>query len=693
MILDMSFTERLKPELFDDYELECMNGLEEIDFVVAKEKLNMIVEEAKEIFVRSGVSSMLRSGDVSVGLYTAKGDMVTAACGSYLYAVCGQPQIKYICHRWKNHPNVGIKPGDIFYANDAIYGGVHNPDQFAFMPIFHQDRLVAWSAAACHQPETGACEPGGMPVSARTRYDEGLKLSPMKIGENFILRDDLLQMMANMVSRAPHMQIIDVRARAMACDRVRIRIEELVKEKGLDFLVGVFTKILKATTEAVRQRVSSWVDGTFRSVVFTDHIGVDEGLVRSCCTLTKKGDRLTLDFTGTSPETPGPYNAFKHTMIAHNAMYLYGFPFNDLPVCAGIWEPIDVVVPRGTCLNANPEAAVANSVLACSLGMCLLHLTMSKLLFASGLTDQATAPFGNNGDAYVMAGNNQWHVPFSDMLAYPLNCEGGGARHNADGVDAWGFPWGPWGRGPDVEEEEDEKPHIHLFQKILKDSCGHGKYRGGSGITVAWIVRGVPEVVYQSIVKSSRVQALQSFFGGYPPPTHPGIQVRNSNVLKLMAQGEKGLPTNVYELIMEKSVKGDYEVTTNLRAAKPFKEGDIFVGCSHGGVGYGDVLERDPMLVMKDVKQQIISGWVAQNVYHVVYDPITLTVDQDETLKKRALVRKDRIKKGLKYEDFLAKWSKQRPADKILAYYGRWPDGIRVENEEKTRLITESPDV
>ena len=119
---------------------------------------------------------------------------------------------------------MGVNPGDIFYANDAVYGGVHNPDQFAFMPIFSDGRLLAWTAAACHQPETGACEPGGMPVSARTRYDEGLKLSPMKIGEAFTLRDDIVEMMANMVSRAPQMQIIDVRARVMACNRVRIRI-------------------------------------------------------------------------------------------------------------------------------------------------------------------------------------------------------------------------------------------------------------------------------------------------------------------------------------------------------------------------------------------------------------------------------------------------------------------------------------
>ena len=682
MILDMTFTERLKPEPFSPHEFECMDALDPIDFEVVKEKLNMIVEEAKEIFVRSGVSSMLRSGDVSVGLYTAKGDMVTSACGSYLYAVCGQPQIKYINSRWKDNPNVGVRPGDIFYANDAVYGGVHNPDQFAFIPIFHKDRHMAWVAAACHQPETGACEPGGMPVSSKTRHDEGMKLSPIKIGENFRLKEDLLEMMANMVSRAPHMQIIDLRARVMACDRVRIRIEDLCGERGVDFLVGVFAKIIKDTSDAAGKRISSWVDGRFRSVVFTDHIGTDEGLVRGYCTLTKKGDRLTLDFTGTSPETPGPYNAFKHTMIAHNAMYLYGFPFHDLPLSAGIWDPIDTIVPKGTCLNANPEAAVANSVMICSLSMCLVHLTMSKILFASGFKDIATAPFGNNGDAYVMAGRNQWGVNFSEMLAYPLNCEGGGARHDADGVDAWGFPWGPWGRGPDVETEEDEKPHLHLFQKMLKDSCGHGKYRGGAGITVAWMVQGTDKAVYQSIVKSSRVQALQSFFGGHPPPTHPGIQIRHSDALARMADGKKDLPTDVYELIKDRTIQGEYEVTTNLRPASEFAEGDIFVGCSHGGVGYGDVLERDPLNVMKDLKQGIISKWVARNVYHVVYEPETHVVDMAATEKDREKERIKRIKRGMPYHQFMKAWSRQKPDAKILKYYGPWPGVVSANHVE-----------
>ena len=673
-VMDMTYTERLKPEPATEREKECMNELELSDYEIYSAKLNMIVEEGKEVFVRTGVSSMLHSGDVVAAIYTAQGDLVTASAGTYLHAVVGQPQIKFIVNQWGNNPSVGIKEGDIFYCNDAVYGGVHNPDQSAILPIFSNGELIAWVAAACHQPETGACEPGGMPVTSRSRYDEGLKISPMKVGENYTLREDILYMFANMVSRAPRMQMIDVRARFTGCDRVRVRLQDLAMEKGNDFLIGLFRKMIQIAADGARKRISALVDGTFRGVVFMDHIGIDEGLQRAFCTLTKKGDKITIDYSGTSPETGGPYNSFKHCTIAHGAMYLYGIPFTGFPLSAGIWEAIDFTVPKGTCLNASPDAAVANAVMACSMAMCLINLTFSKLLFASGDKERACSPWGNNGDAYVNAGVNQWGIPFADMLAYPLNAEGGGANYERDGVDSWGFPWAPWGRGPDAEDEEHEKPFIHLFQKHLRDSSGMGKNRGGSGLTVAWVLKDVPFGVFQSIIKSSRVQALQSFYGGYPPPPHPGIQVMNTNVLELLAQGEKKIPTDVYELITEQVIKGEYEVTPNLRAARVFGEGDIYVGCSHGSVGYGDVLERDAGKVVTDVKKGLVSHWVAKNVYHVIYDPETYQVNYEETEKERLKEREDRKQRGVSYDEFEQKWLKKKPHDEILKYYGSWPD-------------------
>ena len=206
----------LKPEVPSETELQQAASLRHGEYEISSEKLNMILDEAREVFVRTGVSGMLHSGDLIVGIYTPAGDMVSASTGTYLHAVTAQLPVKYLVNNYLSHPDIGVNDGDIFYCNEARLGGIHNPDQMAIMPIFVGDDLVAWAVAAVHQPETGAIEPGGMPVMARSRYDEGMHLTPIKLVDRFRLRHDLLEMMANMVSRAPRMQMIDTRARITA---------------------------------------------------------------------------------------------------------------------------------------------------------------------------------------------------------------------------------------------------------------------------------------------------------------------------------------------------------------------------------------------------------------------------------------------------------------------------------------------
>ena len=175
--------EGIKPVAASHEELEAMAELAAGDYEIYSEMLTIIVQEGKEIMTKMGISSMLHSGDSMAGLYTAAGDLVTTVCGTYLHCVTGQIPIKFILKYWRDNPSVGVHAGDVFYCNEAIYGGIHNPDQFAIMPIFHEDELIAWSVVGAHQSETGGKEPGGEVTTARTRHDEGMKLIPIKIGE------------------------------------------------------------------------------------------------------------------------------------------------------------------------------------------------------------------------------------------------------------------------------------------------------------------------------------------------------------------------------------------------------------------------------------------------------------------------------------------------------------------------------
>src|SRR5215217_2551740 len=197
MAIDLvAFVDRaMKPETATEKELEDAASLGPGDYEIYSENLVLMVQEGKEVMTRMGISSMLHSGDTLVAIYTARGDLVTAVLGTYLHSVTGQVPIKFIMEHWADDPSVGVKEGDVFYCNEALYGGIHNPDQFALMPVFYDDELIAWVVSGAHQSETGGSEPGGEITQAHSRHDEGMKLIPIKIGENYQLKNDLLEMM------------------------------------------------------------------------------------------------------------------------------------------------------------------------------------------------------------------------------------------------------------------------------------------------------------------------------------------------------------------------------------------------------------------------------------------------------------------------------------------------------------------
>jgi acetophenone carboxylase len=664
----------IKPSPPTPEELGAAGHLGPGDCEIYGEKLNAILDEAADVFVRTGVSSFLHSGDLVVGIYDPVGNMVAASCGVYLHAITAQLPIKYVRRRFADEPSVGIHEGDIFYVAEALYGGIHNPDQMAVMPIFHQRELVAWSCAAVHQPENDAVEPGGMPQSAKSRHWEGFKLSPIKIGERYELRADLMEMMENVMSRAPRMQAVDMRARVTAADRIRRRIQDLAAAVGAPFLLGLFRKLIQESETNARARIVRWPDGIFRAVAFSDTAGMTESLLRTAVAVHKSGDHLTLDFTGTSPENDGPQNAFAHIAAAHVAIYLYAYAFHDLPISAGTFAPLDFVVPEGCLLNADPEAAICQSVYACWPALSLMPILFSKLMYAGPERPLVTATAANNHTTpFVYSGMNQWGSKVADLLGYPFNAEGGGARSDMDGIDCYGFPWAHTGLGPEVEDVESETFFLHLFQNELMDSGGPGKYRGGTGVQTAVVLYQMPRAVFSSTGSTTRVLLGQGLFGGYPPPGVPGLHIVGSDVLERLRSGLP-VPRDVYQLVQERSIQGEYRFERTARTSRMIAKGDIVSVIASGGAGYGDVLERDPALVARDVREQRVSLRAATEIYCVALDPASGEADLGQTERLRAAARRQRLERGKPWSEFMAAWSQRKPPDEMLSWYGSWPD-------------------
>jgi N-methylhydantoinase B/oxoprolinase/acetone carboxylase alpha subunit len=664
----------LKPAPPTPHEIECAAKLAQGDYEIGAQITNDILDEAMEIFVRSSRSYFGVSGDSMVAIFTAGGDLINASCGTYLHAIIQPIVIKFIQKYYAENP--GIHDGDIWYTNDALYGGIHNPDQVALIPVFHDGKLIAWATAALHTTETGAVEPGGMPVSAKSRFEEGLNMPPIKIGENFKIRNDFLEMYSVYGLRAPAMFISDLRARCTTADRVRVRILELIKKRGEDFVIGLMRKMLDTAEAGAREKVKHLPDGKFRSVVFNDAIGWTPALVRACfLTLTKKDGRLVFNFEGTSPENPSSYNVHTQAVVGHIANFMYEYFFHDLPICSSTFAPIDFEFPEGIILNPDKLAATSCCVYIGMQARCATHNAFAKMTFSSAsLWQQVAASPGSQHTAQICAGVSQWKLAISDVLSFSLNTQGQGGRAATDGMDSYGFAWCAFGRAPDSEQVESELPLSVMLSQHWRDSCGHGIHRGGSGAVQQWMVHKVPDIVSLCMGNGSKVPLGQPMFGGYASSPIPGISIKKTDLLKQMKEGNPELTMDHREIMEKSTIHGDWTYELIARTPKVYQEGDLLFGFSGGGPGYGDPLERDPEFVMEDLKKCVISDWTATEIYKIAYDHERRKVDIEKTNQQRAAERKARLARGKSYDDFEKQWNKLSPPKEALIYYGTWPD-------------------
>lgn len=675
----------LKPDPVMPEEIEGMKLLQPGDYEIFSQRLTMILAECKEVFMKVGNSDWIIGGDLIVGLHTAQGDLVGACLGTFIHSVTAQNPIKWIMRNFKDNPGVGVREGDIFYASEATYGGIHNCDQLALMPVFHQGELIAWASAGTHIAETGGSMPGGMIPGAKSRYDEGMSLTPIKIAENYILKDDLVEMMVNFISRAPRQQLLDLKGRVTAADRLRTRLQQLAGEKGGSFIRGLLRRILIVSEEGAKRRISRWHDGIYRNVCFNGGVGPYPGLWRIFCTAYKQGDHILFDYTGTSPETDTAWNCMPWVMVCYAALHMYSHGFWDLPVCSGTLVPVDFKIPDGTIISPNWDAAISLAPPVGELNNELLPKIFACMMFSSDDKYEIAAPIngisggGGGGGGGIGSGLNQWGVPFvSGGGGWTRNTGGQGGRVDSDGMNSAVFRSAVHAPGTDGEETEVNEPVFHLWQKHRKDSCGHGKYRGGASGYMASVVYGVPYVKGNLEHRGDHARMLvgQGLFGGYPGYPTPGAGLNRSNLLELMAQGEKNIPTSPEEVLQGNTVKENPEE----RHQGLLYEGALVGGGSQaGGYGYGDVLEREPQAVVNDIRDEIISDWAARNVYHVAYDAETWTADEEKTQELRQAERKARLARARPYAEFETAWLQKMPPENMLKYYGSWPDASMIK--------------
>ncbi|HKT10238.1 MAG TPA: hydantoinase B/oxoprolinase family protein [Terriglobia bacterium] len=373
-----------------------------------------------------------------------------------------------------------LGPGDIALLNDPFAGGTHLPDLTCVMPVFagaggqsRKPKPVFYVADRAHHSDIGGAQPASMGLSEEI-YQEGLRIPPVLLVRNGKPRKDVLAMLLANV-RTPAERLGDLTAQIAACRLGERRLQEMTRKYGVRKIDFYLAALQHYSARLMRQALNQIPDGTYRAEDFLDDDGYSPKPVRLRVAIRVHAGRATVDFTGSSPQCRGGVNA---VMAITSSAVFYVFRCllgEDVPACAGLVEPISIIAPEGTVLNAQPPAAVAAGnvetsqrivdVLLRALARALPHRipaassgTMNNLSFG-GIDPRIGGPF-----AY-----------------YETIAGGMGARPSADGMSGIHTHMTNSLNTP-VEALESHFPVRVRRTSIRRGSGGDGRFRGGDGI-------------------------------------------------------------------------------------------------------------------------------------------------------------------------------------------------------------------
>jgi N-methylhydantoinase B len=475
-----------------------------------------------------------------------------------------------------------IHPGDVILHNDVFSGGNQNNDVAVFKPIFHGRKLVAWAACKGHQADIGGAVQGGYNPEAREVWQEALRIPAVKIYERGKLRRDVW----NLIFANIRLKIVeeDIKAQVGGCTVGERAYLALVERFGRTRLEALLEQLFDSTESMVRKEIRAIPDGTYRGESWAFYDGVTEGSkMKINLAVTVRGDEVTFDFSGSSPQTPGfvnaPYSASASALLLTFLMLINP----DIPHNDGILRPIRIVNPEGSFLNARFPAAT-------TFGNSLTGPTSDAIFraFSQALPKMVTAGW-NRFLGFAVSGHDPRHGrQYVDILFLSLK-GGSGATWGADGYDHIGLINCAGGiLAQDYEMFEIHDPHFLLKHEYLPDSAGAGRWRGGLGVETEFVMRGenVTGVAFGDGVEEE-ARAF-GFFGG-KPGSRNAISLRYPN--------------------------GETRYAKTKEIIRDVPAGTVFRQVAGGGGGYGDPRERPRELVAADVRNGVVSIDAAREDY------------------------------------------------------------------------------
>ena len=611
--------------------------LDPVTFEVLRHRLWMINDEQGRVAAQvSGSPAVYEAKDFNTSLLTPTGESLYVGIYTTRLSLCLNFAVKTVIERLGDA--VGIEEGDAFVTNDPWCGASHMNDILMVAPIHWEGRLVCWAGLAMHETDVGGPNPGSFTVGTPDVFGEGPLIPPIKMVERGRIREDL-EALAIRNSRTSEVNGLNLRARIAAINRTRERIREMIAEYGVDIFMTLQDELLRTVGASFARRLRALPDGCWRGEGFLDHDGNENRLYRVRLGMTKTGDRLEFDYTGTDPQARGAVNCTRvglegGTLSAVLPMLCYDMPWSP----GAIMPAISFVSEEGTLNNATHPAAVSMATVAAAFATShVASQAIGKMLASSDLAaSEAQANWSPAWQGATLAGRHEDGRPFTAVLLDQSG--GGGARAWKDGPDTGGLPGTPAMGIANVETYEKEYPILYVYRRQSRDTGGAGRYRGGVGTEAMLAPHRTDGPIDLTLLTHGASQPeSQGLYGGYPSSVQVRARLRGAGLRAGFARGE--IPIGIEDAACE---------TLEPLAAKTrttVGEDDAWVLACAGGGGYGDALLRSPEAVAEDVRAGLCSPAVAGTVHGVILDAAG-EVDAAATDAARAAIRARRLAEG-----------------------------------------------
>jgi len=514
--------------------------------------------------------------DFVTGLYDARGQMLEQTENLPILAFSLAPVCKHLIAYFGDD----LAEGDVIFHNDVFSFGNQNNDVAVFKPVFFDGALVAWTAVKGHQADIGGNVAGGYNPNATEVWQEALRIPTVKVYERGKLRKDVWDLIfANI-----RFDIVrhDMRAEIGACAIGERRVHELLRKYGRASFDAHKVALFDATRRMMEAEIATiptgrysgegrvYYDGRHPGSKFTIRVDIDV-----------MDRRIRFDYSRTDAQTNGFVNGTFTSSASATVLTLLQMVNPDIPHNEGMVQPIEIVIPEGTILNASyPKATTFGNHL------CPPNADAIIRALAPAVPDRVTAGWNNLLCSLTTGIDPQRDEKYVDIGFMGLK-GGSGAMRGTDGYDHIGMIDASGGLlDQDYEMFEQQTPHQLIEHEYACDSAGAGQWRGGLGVSTSFVI-GSDDTQLVTFGDGDFEPAFGLFGGGDG----------TLNFIKLAyPDGREVVPRN-----------------KDLLTGVP--KGTVYRQHAGGGGGYGDPQLRDRDTLRREVRDGIVSPQAACDLY------------------------------------------------------------------------------